>query len=234
MEKILLTTDILIIGGGTAGCYAAVTAARKAPGTKILVAEKANIQRSGCLAAGVNALNAWLGDGQTPQDYLSFVRWDAEETRRTNILQINNRLQEAERVGYFDIDLPTLSGANAKLSDAMGAKVVMLYFWATTDEQKLFNMDTLVPIYNEFHGRGFEIYAVSLDIDKSAWASVVKAQQLPWVNVCDTRGNQSPFISLYGLSTLPTAFFLVDGDMDPNAAVQDAAGMRRYLQAKLR
>ena len=159
---------------------------------------------------------------------------ESEATRRTNILQINNRLQEAERVGYFDIDLPTLSGANAKLSDAMGSKVVMLYFWATTDEQKLFNMDTLVPIYNEFHGRGFEIYAVSLDIDKSAWASVVKAQQLPWVNVCDTRGNQSPFISLYGLSTLPTAFFLVDGDMDPNAAVQDAAGMRRYLQAKLR
>ena len=81
MEKKLLTTDILIIGGGTAGCYAAVTAARKSPGTKILVAEKANIQRSGCLAAGVNALNAWLGEGQTPQDYLSFVRWDAEEIR---------------------------------------------------------------------------------------------------------------------------------------------------------
>ena len=158
---------------------------------------------------------------------------EAEATRRTNILQINQRLQEAEQVGFFNIDLPNLAGTKTKLSD-VEAKVIMLYFWATTDEQKLFNMDTLVPIYNEFHGRGFEIYAVSLDIDKSAWASVVKAQQLPWVNVCDTRGNQSPFISLYGLSTLPTAFFLVDGDMDPNAAVQDAAGMRRYLQAKLR
>ena len=86
MEKKLLTTDILIIGGGTAGCYAAVTAARKSPGTKILVAEKANIQRSGCLAAGVNALNAWLGDGQTPQDYLSFVRRDAEEIVRDDLV----------------------------------------------------------------------------------------------------------------------------------------------------
>ena len=86
MEKKLLTTDILIIGGGTAGCYAAVTAARKSPGTKILVAEKANIQRSGCLAAGVNALNAWLGEGQTPQDYLSFVRWDAEEIVREDLV----------------------------------------------------------------------------------------------------------------------------------------------------
>ncbi len=159
---------------------------------------------------------------------------EREAERRTNLLQINQRLQDAEQIGFFDMELPTLAGTNAKLSEtAASAKVVMLYFWATSDEQKLFNMDTLIPIYNEFHGRGFEIYGVSLDVDKSAWASVVRAQQLPWINVCDTRGNTSPYITMYGLSTLPTAFFLVDGEMDPNASVSDAASMRKYLQAKL-
>ena len=139
---------------------------------------------------------------------------EREAARRTNLLQINQRLQEAEQVGFFDI-------------------VVMLYFWATTDEQKLFNMDTLIPVYNEFHDRGFEIYAVSLDVDKTAWATVVRSQQLPWINVCDTRGDQSPVITQYGLTALPTAYFLVDGDMDPNASVTDAASMRKYLQSKL-
>ena len=157
---------------------------------------------------------------------------EREAARRTNLLQISQRLQEAEQVGFFDINLPTLAGTNAKLSDAK-AKVVMLYFWATTDEQKLFNMDTLIPVYNEFHDRGFEIYAVSLDVDKTAWATVVRSQQLPWINVCDTRGNQSPFVNLYGLQNLPTAFFLVGDDMDPNANVTDAASMRKYLQSKL-
>ena len=157
---------------------------------------------------------------------------EREAARRTNLLQISQRLQEAEQVGFFDINLPTLAGTNAKLSDAK-AKVVMLYFWATTDEQKLFNMDTLIPVYNEFHDRGFEIYAVSLDVDKTAWATVVRSQQLPWINVCDTRGNQSPVITQYGLTALPTAYFLVDGDMDPNASVTDAASMRKYLQSKL-
>ena len=38
---------------------------------------------------------------------------------------------------------------------------------------------------------------------------------------------------MYGLSALPTAFFLVNGEMDPNASVSDAASMRKYLQAKL-
>lgn len=52
-----LHTDVLIIGGGTAGCYAALTISRNS-GLNILVAEKANIKRSGCLAAGVNAINA--------------------------------------------------------------------------------------------------------------------------------------------------------------------------------
>jgi peroxiredoxin len=147
-------------------------------------------------------------------------------------MQINQRLQEADQVGFFDINLPTLAGTSAKLSDVQ-SKVVMLYFWATTDEQKMFNMDTLIPVYQDFHDRGFEIFAVSLDVDKTAWATVVRSQQLPWINVCDTRGDQSPLISLYGLSALPTAYFLVNGDMDPNASVSDAASIRKYLQAKL-
>ena len=57
MEKKKIATDILIIGGGTAGCYAAYILG-KTTDLNILVAEKANIRRSGCLAAGVNALNA--------------------------------------------------------------------------------------------------------------------------------------------------------------------------------
>ena len=80
MERKYITTDLLIIGGGTAGCYAAITAARKTQDIRILIAEKANIKRSGCLAAGVNALNAYITEGQTTRDYLEFVRWDAEKS----------------------------------------------------------------------------------------------------------------------------------------------------------
>ena len=61
--------DVLIIGGGTAGCYAAMQLGRK-PELAVLVAEKANIERSGCLAAGVNALNAYISGGHTPADYV--------------------------------------------------------------------------------------------------------------------------------------------------------------------
>lgn len=53
-----LETDVLIIGGGTAGCYAAITIGKNSD-LSVIVAEKANIKRSGCLAAGINAINAY-------------------------------------------------------------------------------------------------------------------------------------------------------------------------------
>lgn len=85
LEPVVLKTDILIIGGGTAGCYAAITTAGD-PETKIIIAEKANIKRSGCLAAGVNALNAYIVKGQTPETYLDYVRSDAEGILREDLV----------------------------------------------------------------------------------------------------------------------------------------------------
>lgn len=80
-----LETDILIIGGGTAGCYAAITIAENSE-DKVIIAEKANIKRSGCLAAGVNALNAYIVKGQTPESYLHYVKNDAEGLVREDLV----------------------------------------------------------------------------------------------------------------------------------------------------
>lgn len=88
-----IKTDVLIIGGGTAGCYAAI----KLGGSdyQVLIAEKANIIRSGCLAAGVNALNAYISEGHTPSDYVEYARKDAEGIVRDDLLlTISERLNE--------------------------------------------------------------------------------------------------------------------------------------------
>lgn len=69
----ILHTDILIIGGGTAGCYAALTIREKSD-YSIIIAEKANIKRSGCLAAGVNAINAYIVKGRKPEDYVDYAK----------------------------------------------------------------------------------------------------------------------------------------------------------------
>lgn len=90
----IIHTDVLIIGGGTAGCYAALTIREKSD-AKIVIAEKANIKRSGCLAAGVNAINAYIVKGRKPQDYVDYARKDADEIVRGDLLlTMSERLNE--------------------------------------------------------------------------------------------------------------------------------------------
>lgn len=78
-------TDILIVGGGTAGCYAAYTLGQKGK-HQVLIVEKANIKRSGCLAAGVNAINAYITEGRKPQDYVDYCKQDAKGIVREDLL----------------------------------------------------------------------------------------------------------------------------------------------------
>ena len=102
-KKERLRTDVLIIGGGTAGCYAALTIG-KASDARIIVAEKAHIKRSGCLAAGVNAINCYILPNRTVQDYVDYATKDAEGIVRDDLLRtmcerVNGTVHELERLG---------------------------------------------------------------------------------------------------------------------------------------
>ena len=134
MESKRIDCDVLIVGGGTAGCFAALAlsgAAREegsasaAPEAweagasylphgvdptkadavpRIVILEKANIERSGCLAAGVNALNAYITPGHTPQDYVDYARKDAEGIVRGDLLlticeRLNHVTRRLEELG---------------------------------------------------------------------------------------------------------------------------------------
>ena len=158
---------------------------------------------------------------------------EKEANRRMALLDVNNRIRDAKEVGYIDINLPGIDGKNVSLSKSL-KQVTMVYFWSSTAAgQKMFNLDALAPIYEQYKDKGFQIYSVSLDADKSAWATAVRNQDLPWVNVCDTRGVQSPYVASYGIGSLPMAWFIVDGTVDQDAKVRDAASLKEYLRRKL-
>ena len=98
-----IQTDVLIVGGGTAGCYAALTISRNS-NLSVLIAEKANIKRSGCLAAGVNAINAYITKGHVPQDYVDYATKDAAGIVRGDLLltaaeHFDEVTEDMERLG---------------------------------------------------------------------------------------------------------------------------------------
>ena len=111
LEKI--NTDILIIGGGAAGCYAAITAAEE-KAVKVTIAEKANIKRSGCLAAGVNALNAYITKGETAESFVDYVKEEFNGVVREDLVytiakKLNSVTKKIETLG-----LPILKDDNGE------------------------------------------------------------------------------------------------------------------------
>ena len=108
-----IKTDVLIIGGGTAGCFAAYVIGQKS-NRKVLIAEKANIKRSGCLAAGVNALNAYITEGRVPQDYVDYAKKDAHGIVREDLLlSMSERLNHVTKA-MENLGLVILKDENGK------------------------------------------------------------------------------------------------------------------------
>ncbi|MHB0977747.1 MAG: FAD-binding protein, partial [Candidatus Aquicultorales bacterium] len=112
VETKTVEADVLIIGGGTAGCLAAVEVREADPNLKVVVVEKAHVDRSGCLAAGMNAINAYLHPGETPESFTAHVRADALGLIREDVVlasarEINNAVAKVESWG-----LPILKDAD--------------------------------------------------------------------------------------------------------------------------
>ena len=158
--------------------------------------------------------------------YVKALRAEAE--RRFGYLELQERLINAEEIGYPDIELPDMNAKNRKLSD-VDSRVILLYFWSAAQaQQNIFNVEVLKPLYEDYHSKGFDIYQVSFDVDKSLWATTVRGQDLPWTNVCDARGSASPYLAIYNIPALPVAFILADGEL-VDGQIVDEASLRKLL-----
>jgi len=101
----VVTCDLLIIGGGNAGCFVAVEAKKIKPDLKVAIMEKANIKRSGACSAGMDAINTYIPAGKTPED---LVRWSRsqvgggplrEDLALSNARELNEAVDDLERWG---------------------------------------------------------------------------------------------------------------------------------------
>jgi len=70
MNTIEMETDVLVVGGGTAGPMAAVKAKEANPKLRVMLLEKANVKRSGAISMGMDGLNNAVIPGHaTPEQY---------------------------------------------------------------------------------------------------------------------------------------------------------------------
>ncbi|HEY5892101.1 MAG TPA: fumarate reductase/succinate dehydrogenase flavoprotein subunit [Chthoniobacterales bacterium] len=74
MNLIPIEADVLVVGGGTAGCVAAIKAKEALPNGVVILLEKANVKRSGAIALGMDGVNnAVLPGHATPEQYVKEI-----------------------------------------------------------------------------------------------------------------------------------------------------------------
>ena len=158
---------------------------------------------------------------------------ESETLRREKELKVEIDLKQASSVGFPDLKMPDVNGRQVALS-SLKSKVVLLHFWDSSDPvQSMFTKEVLSPIYADYHKRGFEIYSVCLDTDKARWSSVVKNQELDWINVNDGLGAASKSVSIYNLSSVPASILIANGDL-VTTAIKGETGLRKELARLLK
>jgi peroxiredoxin len=118
-----------------------------------------------------------------------------------------------------DINLPDYNGKDILLSSLRG-KIVLIQFWSAKDRASRIQNEALTELYSKYKSRGFEIYQVSVDNERSAWIDAIEQDGLKWINVGDMKGSMSALHN-YNIQKIPSNYIL---DKEGNIVARDIQG----------
>ena len=126
------------------------------------------------------------------QELESYKSWiDPSQYNTKAMKEIDERITALQRFepGQIvpDIALPDADGVVRTLSDLRG-KYVLVDFWASWCGPCRRENPAIVEVYQKFHDKGFEIFAISLDSNKEAWLNAIEKDNLTWTHVSELKG----------------------------------------------
>jgi thiol-disulfide isomerase/thioredoxin len=128
---------------------------------------------------------------------------------KNNVLvdELLEKVNSAEKLAFGktapEIDLPTPEGENIKLSELRG-KYVLVDFWAAWCRPCRIENPNLVAAYEKYADKGFEIYSVSLDANKSDWVAAIEQDKISaWYHVSDLSYWESTAAQTYNIKAIP-------------------------------
>lgn len=98
-------------------------------------------------------------------------------------------------------------GSMVDLADMKG-KVVLVDFWATWCGPCIAELPTVKKAYADYNEKGFEVLAISLDKKADTLTDFIKKRELPWPQIFDGKGWDSPLVTKYGITGIPATFLV--------------------------
>ncbi len=126
------------------------------------------------------------------------------------LISLSSTLVQAQlKIGETvpEIVLMDQSDSLVKLSSFNG-KVVLIDFWASWCGPCRAANPYVQKLYKKYRASGFEVFAVSLDVNKPLWLKAIKRDKLSYIQVIDSDGWLSKVAEKYYVDALPTNFLL--------------------------
>lgn len=125
--------------------------------------------------------------------------------------QMRDKQREAVGVGckYKDIKDVDADGRVLSLSGVVENprnRYVLLEFWAIWCRPCMAEVPNLLDAYKNYNGKGFDVYAVSLDDDADAWGAAIKERGMQWTNVLTRKGSDA--CDKYGITGAGVNFLI--------------------------
>lgn len=110
-----------------------------------------------------------------------------------------------------DFGFSTIDGKALHLNEIIQKnKLTVLHFWSngSTDRKRIHG--ELSEAYKRYHNKGLEVVSVSLDANPEKWKRIVREDQIPGLQTCDFREEESPVAQLYKMDPKNTVNILID------------------------
>jgi thiol-disulfide isomerase/thioredoxin len=112
-------------------------------------------------------------------------------------------------------------------------KAVLIAFWASWAEPVKRDLPELLKVYNKNKSRGFEIIGVNLDSDRKELEAFLKENKLPWPEIHEEGGMDSPLAVEYGIISLPTMILVDPEGRVANRNIRMASEIEKQLDKVL-
>jgi len=143
-------------------------------------------------------------------DYVKSLSADVSRQLEQYELQKLSARAEGEGViidSYPDISLPGIYGDTISLRSIEEKYILVTFGSSRNEESTAFHLD-MIPVYNAYHHRGFEIYHISMEEDPQEWASYVRFNEYPWLNVAEFNIEDSRYTRIYNVQQIPSNFYI--------------------------